>query len=101
MWTSSTGPYPSEGTTKDMSASFASLPPPNPARPITFTPICFAASTAARILGELPEAEIAARLGGWQPPQPRYRTGAFAKYAASVASASEGAITRPAAVRTT
>jgi dihydroxy-acid dehydratase len=50
---------------------------------------------------ELPEAEIAARLGGWQPPQPRYRAGAFAKYAATVASASEGAITRPAAVRTT
>jgi dihydroxy-acid dehydratase len=44
---------------------------------------------------ELPEAEIAARLRAWQPPQPRYRTGAFAKYAASVASASQGAITVP------
>jgi dihydroxy-acid dehydratase len=44
---------------------------------------------------ELPEAEIAARLRDWEPPQPRYRTGAFAKYAASVASASVGAITRP------
>jgi dihydroxy-acid dehydratase len=44
---------------------------------------------------ELPEAEIAARLGGWQPPQPRYRTGAFAKYAASVASASLGCYVLP------
>jgi dihydroxy-acid dehydratase len=44
---------------------------------------------------ELSETEIAARLRGWQPPRPRYRTGAFAKYAASVASASQGAITRP------
>jgi dihydroxy-acid dehydratase len=44
---------------------------------------------------ELPEAEIAARLSNWIAPQPRYRTGAFAKYAASVASASQGAITVP------
>ena len=31
----------------------------------------------------------------WSPPEPRYRTGVFAKYAAQVTSASEGAITRP------
>ena len=31
----------------------------------------------------------------WTPPAPRYRTGVFAKYAALVSSASEGAITRP------
>ncbi|HYA00876.1 MAG TPA: dihydroxy-acid dehydratase [Candidatus Binatia bacterium] len=44
---------------------------------------------------ELPEAEIAARLRAWSPPPPRYTTGAFARYAASVASASQGAVTRP------
>jgi dihydroxy-acid dehydratase len=44
---------------------------------------------------ELPDVEIAERLRGWQPPEARYRTGAFAKYAASVTSASQGAITVP------
>jgi dihydroxy-acid dehydratase len=44
---------------------------------------------------ELPEAEIAARLREWRAPEPRYRTGAFAKYAATVTSASRGAITVP------
>ena len=44
---------------------------------------------------ELTGAEIAARLAGWVRPPARYPTGAFAKYAAMVASASEGAITRP------
>jgi dihydroxy-acid dehydratase len=39
--------------------------------------------------------EIAARLQAWSPPPPRYRTGALAKYAALVSSASEGAVTRP------
>ncbi len=52
---------------------------------------------AARELSvELPDAEIAERLRAWTPPQPRYRTGAFAKYAAMVSSASQGAVTRPA-----
>ena len=46
---------------------------------------------------ELTDAEIAARLAGWVRPPARYPTGAFAKYAAMVASASEGAITRPVA----
>lgn len=39
--------------------------------------------------------EIGKRLADWQPPPPRYKTGVFAKYAASVSSASEGAITTP------
>jgi dihydroxy-acid dehydratase len=39
--------------------------------------------------------EIASRLRDWTPPAPRYTTGVFAKYAAQVTSASEGAITRP------
>jgi dihydroxy-acid dehydratase len=43
---------------------------------------------------ELSDDELAARLADWQPPAPRYTTGVFAKYAAQVSSASEGAITR-------
>jgi dihydroxy-acid dehydratase len=39
--------------------------------------------------------DIADRLREWSPPEARYRTGVFAKYAAQVTSASEGAITRP------
>jgi dihydroxy-acid dehydratase len=35
------------------------------------------------------------RINEWKPPQPRYPTGVFAKYAALVSSASEGAITTP------
>jgi dihydroxy-acid dehydratase len=44
---------------------------------------------------ELPAAEIDRRLKDWRPPEPRYATGVFAKYAALVSSASEGAVTRP------
>jgi dihydroxy-acid dehydratase len=40
-------------------------------------------------------ADLAARRKGWAPPAPRYRWGVLAKYAATVASASEGAVTRP------
>ncbi len=43
----------------------------------------------------LSDEEIEDRLKDWQDPQPRYETGVFAKYAALVSSASEGAITRP------
>jgi dihydroxy-acid dehydratase len=43
---------------------------------------------------ELPEAELESRLRAWKPPQPRYPTGVFAKYAALVSSASQGAVTR-------
>ena len=39
--------------------------------------------------------DVAERLRDWSPPEPRYRTGVFAKYAAQVASASDGAVTRP------
>jgi dihydroxy-acid dehydratase len=39
---------------------------------------------------------MTARLREWKRPEPRYTTGVFAKYAAQVSSASEGAITRAA-----
>ncbi len=42
---------------------------------------------------EVPDEEVRARLARWTPPAPHYTTGVFAKYAASVTSASEGAIT--------
>ena len=42
---------------------------------------------------EVDEAEIARRLEEWTPPPPRWERGVFAKYARSVSSASEGAIT--------
>jgi dihydroxy-acid dehydratase len=38
--------------------------------------------------------ELAQRLAGWKPPPPRYASGVFAKYAALVSSAAEGAVTR-------
>jgi dihydroxy-acid dehydratase len=43
---------------------------------------------------ELSDAEIKKRLANWRAPEPRYKTGVFAKYAALVSSASEGAVTR-------
>src|SRR5262249_31894754 len=43
---------------------------------------------------DVPEDELAARFEHWQPPAPRYTSGVFAKYAAAVGSASEGARTR-------
>jgi len=43
---------------------------------------------------ELSDAEIQKRLAKWREPEPRYKSGVFAKYAALVSSASEGAITR-------
>ena len=39
--------------------------------------------------------EIGKRLADWQAPPPRYKNGVFAKYASTVASASEGAVTTP------
>ena len=42
---------------------------------------------------EVDEAELAARRERWQAPAPRYETGALAKYARLVSSASEGAVT--------
>ncbi len=44
---------------------------------------------------ELDGAELRSRLQQVQPPPPRYPHGVFAKYAALVSSASEGAITQP------
>jgi dihydroxy-acid dehydratase len=44
---------------------------------------------------ELSDAMMQNRLSQWKPPQPRYTSGVFAKYAALVSSASEGAITSP------
>ncbi|MFN7959220.1 MAG: dihydroxy-acid dehydratase [Holophagaceae bacterium] len=42
---------------------------------------------------KVPEDELARRRAEWKAPSPRYRSGVFAKYAATVASAAEGAIT--------
>ncbi len=42
---------------------------------------------------DLTDAEIKKRLASWKEPEPLYRTGVYAKYAASVSSASEGAVT--------
>jgi dihydroxy-acid dehydratase len=50
---------------------------------------------ARELRTKLEPAEIEKRLAGWVAPKPRYSTGVFAKYAASVSSASEGAITTP------
>jgi dihydroxy-acid dehydratase len=50
---------------------------------------------AGRLDVELSDAEIAARLANWQEPVPHYKSGVFAKYAALVSSAADGAITRP------
>jgi len=49
---------------------------------------------ARELRAELSADEFAARLRDWAPPPPRYTTGVFAKYAALVSSASEGAVTR-------
>jgi dihydroxy-acid dehydratase len=42
---------------------------------------------------DVPEDEIARRLKEWKAPEPRYKRGVFAKYSATVSSASEGAVT--------
>ena len=46
-----------------------------------------------KITLELSDNEIETRLVDWKKPSPRYKRGVLAKYAASVASASEGAVT--------
>ncbi len=43
---------------------------------------------------EVPADEIARRLAEYQPPAPRFKAGVFAKYAALVSSAAEGAVLR-------
>ena len=42
---------------------------------------------------EVSKSEISRRLKQWKPPRPRYRMGVLAKYARSVSSASDGAVT--------
>ncbi len=49
---------------------------------------------AKRVDTTVPEAVLAERRARWQPPAPRYTHGVFARYAALVSSASEGAILR-------
>jgi len=44
---------------------------------------------------EVSDTALRQRMAQWKPPQPRFPTGVFGKYAALVSSASEGAITRP------
>jgi dihydroxy-acid dehydratase len=48
---------------------------------------------ARRLDVDLSDDEIARRVEAYEPPEPRYRRGVMAKYAASVSSASEGAVT--------
>jgi dihydroxy-acid dehydratase len=51
--------------------------------------------TSRSLSVELTADELGERLARWTPPPPRYAAGVFAKYAALVSSASEGAVTRP------
>ena len=44
---------------------------------------------------EVSDEVLLQRMKEWKPPRPRYPAGVFAKYAALVSSASQGAITRP------
>jgi dihydroxy-acid dehydratase len=50
---------------------------------------------ARRLDVELSDSVLQERLSKWQEPAPRYLSGVFAKYAALVSSASEGALTHP------
>jgi dihydroxy-acid dehydratase len=55
-------------------------------------PITIDAEKRAITLG-IPDKELKARLQAWKQPKPRYTRGVLAKYAATVTSASEGAVT--------
>ena len=50
--------------------------------------------TKRRLDVELSDEDLKNRLKSWKAPEPRYRAGVFAKYAAMVGSASEGAVMR-------
>jgi dihydroxy-acid dehydratase len=50
---------------------------------------------ARTITLEVSDTELAARLAAWTPPAPRYRKGVYAKYAAAVRTAVDGASTSP------
>jgi len=49
---------------------------------------------ARRLDTELSAEALRERLAGWQVPRPHYTSGVFAKYAALVSSAADGAVTR-------
>jgi dihydroxy-acid dehydratase len=49
--------------------------------------------TAKKLAVQLDEVTLQRRIGQWKSPQPRYKTGVFAKYAALVSSAAAGAVT--------
>ena len=51
--------------------------------------------TTRKLDVEISDATLQERMKSWKPMEPRYDTGVFAKYAALVSSASEGAVTRP------
>ncbi len=51
--------------------------------------------TTRKLDVEISDATLQERMKSWKPLEPRYDTGVFAKYAALVSSASEGAVTRP------
>ena len=50
-------------------------------------------SMPARFDVDLSDEEIAERIAAYTAPEPSYRSGVMAKYARSVGSASEGAVT--------
>lgn len=52
-------------------------------------------TTKSRIDLIVPQSELRKRLRKWKPIKPHYKTGALAKYASLVRSASEGAVTVP------
>jgi dihydroxy-acid dehydratase len=54
---------------------------------------------ARRLDVEVLDTVLQERLSKWQEPVPRYLSGVFAKYAALVSSASEGAVTHPRLLR--
>jgi dihydroxy-acid dehydratase len=54
---------------------------------------------ARRLDLEVSDAVLKERMAKWQEPAPRYLSGVFAKYAALVSSASEGATTHPRLLR--
>jgi dihydroxy-acid dehydratase len=47
-----------------------------------------------RLSVEISDAELSARMATWKKPEPRFARGVFRKYADSVSSASQGAVTR-------
>ncbi|MGA8529908.1 MAG: dihydroxy-acid dehydratase, partial [Acidobacteriaceae bacterium] len=47
-----------------------------------------------RLSVEISDAELSARMATWKKPEPRFVRGVFRKYADSVSSASQGAVTR-------